>query len=222
VPLDEDSFAYAFRSNGELTYRLENDCENTNTHSHDNVLLVVLAHLRRRWSLSGRDGFGTLSPSRRAMRFSGSGNAIFRAIRRGGRADRMLGSRPISSSRVQRACTPARPVKPQRSYEAREVDWTRWRVRSRSTRRVRSQVGAYWNRPDASTVASGQYKRRVRLGLSAAWAFWQPDARARPIKPSGASGHFWACEQGWKRTGWIPFRPQPYTVFSRPFSFFPG
>jgi hypothetical protein len=24
--------------------------------------LVVLAHLRRRWSLSGRDGFGALSP----------------------------------------------------------------------------------------------------------------------------------------------------------------
>jgi hypothetical protein len=52
VPLDEDSFAYAFRSSGELTERLENNCENTNTHSHDNVLLVVLAHLRRQWSLS--------------------------------------------------------------------------------------------------------------------------------------------------------------------------
>jgi hypothetical protein len=28
--------------------------------------LVVLAHLRRRWNLSGREGFGVLSPSRRA------------------------------------------------------------------------------------------------------------------------------------------------------------
>jgi hypothetical protein len=28
--------------------------------------MVALAHLRRRWSLSGREGFGFLSPSRRA------------------------------------------------------------------------------------------------------------------------------------------------------------
>jgi hypothetical protein len=32
--------------------------ENVNTHAHGDVHLVVLAHLRRRWSLSGRDGFG--------------------------------------------------------------------------------------------------------------------------------------------------------------------
>jgi hypothetical protein len=32
------------------------------THIH----MVMLAHLRRQWSLSGRDGFGTLSPSRLA------------------------------------------------------------------------------------------------------------------------------------------------------------
>jgi hypothetical protein len=40
--------------------------ENVNTHAHGDVHLVVLAHLRRRWSLSGRDGFRTLSPSYRA------------------------------------------------------------------------------------------------------------------------------------------------------------
>jgi hypothetical protein len=40
--------------------------ENVNTHAHGEVHLVVLAHLRRRWSLSGRDRFGTLSPSCRA------------------------------------------------------------------------------------------------------------------------------------------------------------
>jgi hypothetical protein len=33
--------------------------KNVNTHAHGDVHLVVLAHLRRRWSLSGRDGFGT-------------------------------------------------------------------------------------------------------------------------------------------------------------------
>jgi hypothetical protein len=32
--------------------------KNANTLAHDGVHLVVLAHLRRRWSLSGRDGFG--------------------------------------------------------------------------------------------------------------------------------------------------------------------
>jgi hypothetical protein len=31
--------------------------KNVNTHAHGDVHLVVLAHLRRRWSLSGRDGF---------------------------------------------------------------------------------------------------------------------------------------------------------------------
>jgi hypothetical protein len=39
----------------------ENDCENANTHAHDGVHLVVLAHLRRRWSLNSREGFGVLS-----------------------------------------------------------------------------------------------------------------------------------------------------------------
>jgi hypothetical protein len=44
----------------------KNNYENANTHVHDDVHLVMLAHLRRRWSLSGREGFGFLSPSRRA------------------------------------------------------------------------------------------------------------------------------------------------------------
>jgi hypothetical protein len=37
---------------------LKNDCENTNTHAHGDLHMVVLAHLQRRWSLSGREGFG--------------------------------------------------------------------------------------------------------------------------------------------------------------------
>jgi hypothetical protein len=39
---------------------LKNDCENANTHAHGDVHLVVLAHLRRWWSLSGREGLGVL------------------------------------------------------------------------------------------------------------------------------------------------------------------
>jgi hypothetical protein len=41
----------------------ENDCENANTHVQGGEHLLVLAHLRRQWSLSGRDGFMTLSDS---------------------------------------------------------------------------------------------------------------------------------------------------------------
>jgi hypothetical protein len=36
----------------------KNDCENANTLAHDDDHLVVLAHLRWRWSLSGREGLG--------------------------------------------------------------------------------------------------------------------------------------------------------------------
>jgi hypothetical protein len=32
--------------------------KNVNTYAHGDIHLVVLAHLRMRWSLSGRDGFG--------------------------------------------------------------------------------------------------------------------------------------------------------------------
>jgi hypothetical protein len=72
VPLDEDSFAYAFRSSGGLTYRLENDCENANTHAHGDVHLVMLAHLRRRWCLSGREGFGFYYAEREETEAKGS------------------------------------------------------------------------------------------------------------------------------------------------------
>jgi hypothetical protein len=41
--------------------------------------LVMLAHLRRRWSLSGREGFAFLSPSRRACE---AGFNAFREMKR--------------------------------------------------------------------------------------------------------------------------------------------
>jgi hypothetical protein len=40
--------------------------KNANTLAHGDIQMVVLAHLQRRWSLSGREGFGILSPSHRA------------------------------------------------------------------------------------------------------------------------------------------------------------
>jgi hypothetical protein len=38
---------------------LKNDYENANTLTHDDDHLVVLAHLRWRWSLSDREGLGS-------------------------------------------------------------------------------------------------------------------------------------------------------------------
>jgi hypothetical protein len=40
---------------------LENDCENDNTHAHDDFHMMVLARLRRWWCLSGSEGFGVRS-----------------------------------------------------------------------------------------------------------------------------------------------------------------
>jgi hypothetical protein len=40
----------------------KNDCENANTLTHDEDHLVVLAYLRWRWSLSGREGLGSSLP----------------------------------------------------------------------------------------------------------------------------------------------------------------
>jgi hypothetical protein len=37
----------------------KNDCENANTLARDDEHLVVLAPLRRRWSLSGRESLGS-------------------------------------------------------------------------------------------------------------------------------------------------------------------
>jgi hypothetical protein len=170
VPLDEDVFAYAFRSSGELTYRLESDCENTNTQAHGDVHLVMLAYLRRRWSLSDRDGFGALSLSRRVCK---AGFGAFVEVKRlfsttpeaDHWGDRTLNrtqsrhdrTRPVSdsSSRARGLgfTTGASGQAPE-GKRTRRVDRTRWCVWS--------QLDAYWNRPDAGTVASDQFKRRVR------------------------------------------------------------
>jgi hypothetical protein len=125
--------------------------------------------------LSGRDGFGAFvevkrlfstAPKvkkRRRMEVTGSD-------RTWSRYDRTC---PVSGSskawdarvlhrRIRSVTGPERPIKSQRNYEAREVDRTRWRVRSQSIGRIRSCVGAYWKRPDASTMASSLSSVRVR------------------------------------------------------------
>jgi hypothetical protein len=71
--------------------------------------------------------------------------------------------------RVDWGLPPARPItrgtgasgQVPEGQQTQRVDRMRWRVRSRSTGCVRSCVGAYWNRPDAGTVASSQFKQRV-------------------------------------------------------------
>jgi hypothetical protein len=57
----------------------KNDCENANTLTHDEDHLVVLARLRRRWSLSGREDLGSsLPPAEFARRDSG----VFEELKR--------------------------------------------------------------------------------------------------------------------------------------------
>jgi hypothetical protein len=57
----------------------ENVCENANTLAHVVEHLVVLAPLRRQWSLSGRDGLGSsLPPAELARRDLG----IFEELKR--------------------------------------------------------------------------------------------------------------------------------------------
>jgi hypothetical protein len=57
----------------------KNDCENANTLAHDDDHLVVLAHLRWRWCLSGREGLGSsLCPAELARRDSG----VFEELKR--------------------------------------------------------------------------------------------------------------------------------------------
>jgi hypothetical protein len=101
----------------------------------------VLAHLRRRWSLSGREGLGlkrlfsTTSEVGKEMEVNG-----------GHRGDR-------TRSLFDRTS----PVSVQRLRVFQFDDRTWWRVRSLSTGRVRSFRELTGLQPDAGTVASGQF-----------------------------------------------------------------
>jgi hypothetical protein len=57
----------------------KNDCENANILTQDEDHLVVLARLRRRWSLSGREGFGSSLPPAELVRRD---SAIFEELKR--------------------------------------------------------------------------------------------------------------------------------------------
>jgi hypothetical protein len=56
-----------------------NDCENANILTHDEDHLVVLARLRRRWSLSGREGLGSSLPSTELVRRD---SGVFEVLKR--------------------------------------------------------------------------------------------------------------------------------------------
>jgi hypothetical protein len=134
----------------------------------------MLAHLRRRWSLNGRDGFGG-----RIRRFLWKWNVYFPLRRRrrneGERKslgdqtldqtlDRMRLARPVSSSRVQR-------------------QGSHWRVWSspRETAKHAKSIGrggaSGHDRPDASG------REWVLTGIDRTLALWHP------VSTSGASGH---------------------------------
>jgi hypothetical protein len=128
----------------------------------------MLAHLRRRWSLSGE-----------IQRFSGNETSIFHCAGReeteaneGHRGDRTL-------DRTQSLFDRTRPVSAQCLRASWSSDRTRWRVRSRSTGRVRSCVEAYWKRPDAGTMASSSSIVRVRSLTR--WSVARLDQRVRSI-----------------------------------------
>jgi uncharacterized protein YaaW (UPF0174 family) len=56
----------------------ENVCKNANTLAHVVEHLVVLATLRRRWSLSGREGLGSFTPM---SRLGGDVTWCFRGVK---------------------------------------------------------------------------------------------------------------------------------------------
>jgi hypothetical protein len=83
VPLERSNFAYVLGSSGEASSMPnsfeENVCENANTLAHVIDHMVVLAHLRRRRSLSGREGLGpSLLPAELARRDS----SVFEELKR--------------------------------------------------------------------------------------------------------------------------------------------
>jgi hypothetical protein len=56
----------------------KNDCENANTLARDDETLVVLATLRWRWSLSGRERLGSSLPPASQARWD---SGVFRGIK---------------------------------------------------------------------------------------------------------------------------------------------
>jgi hypothetical protein len=127
------------------------------THMH--IILYtwwLLAHLWRRWSLNGREGFGFGG----IQHFSGNETPIFHCAR----------DEETKANGAHRGDR-TRPVSAQCLRASRSCDRTRWRIRSR--------VEAYWKRPDVGTVASGSSSVRVRLLTR--WSAARLDQRVRSV-----------------------------------------
>jgi hypothetical protein len=112
----------------------------------------MLAHLRRWWSLSGREGFGFLSPSRRACE---AGFSTFQEMKclffhYAGREETEVNGGHRGDWTLDRT----RSVSAQRLRVSRYSDRTRWCVRSWLTGCVRSLWMHTGLIPNAGTVAS--------------------------------------------------------------------
>jgi hypothetical protein len=166
--------------------------------------------LRRRWSLSGREGLGSsLPPAQLARQDSG----VFEELKRlfsttseveketeangGHRGDRTL-------DRTRSLFDRMRPVNVQRLHVSRLSDRTRWRVRSLSTKRVRSFRELTGLQSDAGTVASDQFYgasgrcfvERCSGLTSASGPLRDQRVRsilARPVHATSASGRCFAA-----------------------------
>jgi hypothetical protein len=131
--------------------------------------------------LSGREGFGFLSlpPSLRGgiQRFLKNKTPIFHCAR--GEETEVNGGH-----RGDRTCL----VSAQCLRTSRSCDRTRWRVRSRSTGRVRSRVEAYWKLTRWSAARLDQRVQSVigpaRPVVLRAWVVCAP---ARPVSLTSAS-----------------------------------
>jgi hypothetical protein len=159
--------------------------------------LVVLAHLPRRWSLSGREGFGFLSPSHRACE---AGFDVFWEVKclfstapevgketevNGGHyGDRMLHR---TRSRFDRT----RPVSSQQLSGARVLGFPTGASGPSQNRSVRSgiQRGRTGRRADRTRGASGHVRSDASgRGGSLLDSDRMPGA-ARPVKCYSVSGH---------------------------------
>jgi hypothetical protein len=124
---------------------------------------VVLARLQRRWRLRGREGLrSSLPPIELARRdlgvFRGVEMNFFTTPEVGKEMEANGGHRGDQTlDRTRSLFDRTRPVSVQHLRVSRFSDRTRWRVRSLSTRRIRSLRDLTRLQPDAGTVASGQF-----------------------------------------------------------------
>jgi hypothetical protein len=157
---------------------LKNHCENANTHAHDGVHLVVLAHLRRRWSLSGREGFGVFEKMKCLFSIAlearkGGESLEFLSLKNSNRTLDRTRSRvdlrvrsvqtagrdahvKVVDRRVRSLTESQRPVMHPVGSACLNADRTWWRIWSPATGRVRSREELFGLRSDVGCSASDQ------------------------------------------------------------------